>query len=346
MLTDTLRSQWLASLRGSLTRLRLLHQQTIARQHSSPTNAAGTAIARKVMALPPALFSAPGGRCGGGEGEGDEGGGGDGGATMAMMGCVTTASTVIETPATLTSIAVALLGLLVALVIADCTEVAMTVGVRMRTPTMTLPDVTVNSTADGSTPARAAIALFISARTLGVKEETSPASSWAKSTTLIAGDGGFGDGGGEGSGGEGEGGGGGGGCGSGGLHGGGGAGCGGLGDAEGGGGGGGDSEGGGEGSGGDGEGGGGGGGHGSAEGGGDSGGDGGDGDGGGGDGGVGDGGGDGSGGSGEGGGGGGGCGSGGVHGGEGDGGETLGRGLGGGEAKESEDATKSRTEHT
>ena len=38
--------------------------------------------------------------------------------------------------------AVALLGLLVALAIADCTEVAIAVGVRMRTP-MTLPDVTV-----------------------------------------------------------------------------------------------------------------------------------------------------------------------------------------------------------
>jgi hypothetical protein len=35
-----------------------------------------------------------------------------------------------------------------------------------------------------------------------------------------------------------------------------------------------------------------------------------------------------------------------MHGGEGDGGETLGRGLGGGEARESEDATKSRTELT
>ena len=39
--------------------------------------------------------------------------------------------------------AVALLGLLVALAIADCTEGAIAVGVRMRTPTMTLPDVTV-----------------------------------------------------------------------------------------------------------------------------------------------------------------------------------------------------------
>ncbi len=135
------------------------------------------------------------------------GGGGGGGATSAVaVGGVTTASTTIEMPVTLASRAVALLELLVALAIANCTEVAITVGVRMRTPTMTLPDVTVNSTADGSTPARAAIALFISVRTLGVKEETSPASSRAKSTTLIAGDGGFGDGGGGEGGGEGGGG--------------------------------------------------------------------------------------------------------------------------------------------
>ena len=117
-------------------------------------------------------------------------GGEDGeGTTFAMMGGVTTASTAIATPVTLASIAVALLGLLVALAIADCTEVAIAVGVRMRTPTMTLPDVTVTITADGSTPARAAIAPFISVRTLGVKEETSPASRRAKSTALIAGGG-------------------------------------------------------------------------------------------------------------------------------------------------------------
>ena len=88
----------------------------------------------------------------------------------------------------------------------------------MRTPTMTLPDVTVTITADGSTPARAAIALCISVRTLGVKESTSPGSRRAKSTTLIAGgeggsegEGGIDDGGGgegEGGGGEGDGGGG------------------------------------------------------------------------------------------------------------------------------------------
>jgi hypothetical protein len=46
-----------------------------------------------------------------------------------MMGGVTTASTAIETPVTLASMAVALLGLLVALAIADCTEVAIVVGV-------------------------------------------------------------------------------------------------------------------------------------------------------------------------------------------------------------------------
>ena len=197
-----LRSQLLTSLRRSSTPLRLDHQQTIARQHSSPTIAAGTAMTRMLMAPPPALFSAPGGRCGGGDGEGEEGGGsgggsGGGGATFVTVGGVTTASTAIETPVTLASMAVALLGLLIALAIADCTEVAIAGGVRMRTPTMTLPDVTVTITADGSTPAWAAIALCISARTLGVKEETSPASRRAKSTTLIAGgEGGGGEGGG------------------------------------------------------------------------------------------------------------------------------------------------------
>ena len=118
-----------------------------------------------------------------------------------MVGGVTTASTAIEKPVTLASIAVAPLGLLVALAIVDCTEVAVTAYVWMLTWTMTLPDVTVTITADGSTPARAANALFISVRTLGVNEETSPASSRANSTTLIAG----GDGGGEGEGGGGEG---------------------------------------------------------------------------------------------------------------------------------------------
>ena len=118
-----------------------------------------------LFSAPSALSSAPGGRCGGGKG----GGSGDG-WTFATVGGVTTASTVMETPVTLASIPVALLGLLVALAIADCTEVAMTVGVRTRTPTMTLPDVTVTITADGSTPPRAAIALFISVRTLGEKE--------------------------------------------------------------------------------------------------------------------------------------------------------------------------------
>jgi len=144
--------------------------------------------------------------------------GGGGGATFAIVGGVTTVSTAIETPVTLASMAVALLGLLVALAIVDCTEAAVAVGVWMLTSAMTLPGDMVNSTADGSTLALAAIALFISARTLGMNEETSPASSRVNLTTLIAGggDGGGGDGGGgegkgdgdEGGGGDGEGGGG------------------------------------------------------------------------------------------------------------------------------------------
>ena len=63
----------------------------------------------------------------------------------------------------------------------------------MRTATMTLPDVTVTVTADGSTLARVAIALFICSRTAEVNEEISPASSRTNATTLIAGGGGGGD---------------------------------------------------------------------------------------------------------------------------------------------------------
>jgi hypothetical protein len=145
---------------------------------------------------------------GGGDGEGGEGGGG--GGTSAMVGGVT-ASTAIETPVMFASMAVALLGLLVALAIADCTEVAVAVVVWMLTTTMTLPGEMVNSTADGPTPARAAIALCIWACTLRVNEETSPSSLRVNPTTLIAGgDGGSegrgeGGGGGEGEGGKGEG---------------------------------------------------------------------------------------------------------------------------------------------
>ena len=77
----------------------------------------------------------------------------------------------------------------------------------MLTPTMTLPGDMVNSTADGSTRALAAIALCIWACTLRVNEETSPSSSRMNPTTLIAGgDGGSEGGEGEGGGGEGGGG--------------------------------------------------------------------------------------------------------------------------------------------
>ena len=124
--------------------------------------------------------------------------GGGVGATLAIIGGVRTASTAIETPVTLVNIKVALLGLLVAVAIVDCTEAAVAVGVRMRTPTMTLPGEMVTSTADGSTPAWAAVALFIWDCTLGVNEETSPASRRVNPTTLIAGGEGDGEGGGEG----------------------------------------------------------------------------------------------------------------------------------------------------
>ena len=68
------------------------------------------------------------------------------------------AKTAISMPVTFMSISVALLALLVASAIFECTEVAVAVAVWMLTSTMTLPDVTVTSTADGWTPARAAIA--------------------------------------------------------------------------------------------------------------------------------------------------------------------------------------------
>ena len=128
-----------------------------------------------------------------------------------MVGGVTTASTRIETPVTLASMRVALLGLLVALAIVDCTEAAVAGVVWMLTPTTTLADRMVTSTADGSTLAWFANAFFISVFTFGVNEEMSPSSKRDNATMLIAGvegGGGEGEGSGEGGGGEGKGGGG------------------------------------------------------------------------------------------------------------------------------------------
>ena len=138
---------------------------------------------------------------------GDVGGGGDGeggggGGTSAMVSG-DTKSTTIETPVTFTNTAVALLGLLNALAIVDSTKAAVAAYVSMLTSTRTLPGNTSNSTADGSTPARAATALCIWACTLGVNEEMSPLSSRANPTLLIAGGEGGGDGGVEGGGDEG-----------------------------------------------------------------------------------------------------------------------------------------------
>ena len=143
---------------------------------------------------------------------GDMGGGGDGegggGGGMSAMVDGVTVSTAIETPVMFASMAVALLGLLVALAIVDCTEAAVAVVVWMLTTTMRLPGEMVNSTADWPTPARAATALCIWACTLRVNEETSPSSSRVNPTTLIAGGDGGSEGRGEGGGGgEGEGGG-------------------------------------------------------------------------------------------------------------------------------------------
>ena len=89
-------------------------------------------------------------------------------------------------PVTLLSISVALLVLDVALTILDCTESADAVGVWMVTSTMTLPDVTATCTAEGWTPASAAIARRISSCTNGVNEMMSPASLRVNATTLIA----------------------------------------------------------------------------------------------------------------------------------------------------------------
>ena len=95
-------------------------------------------------------------------------------------------STVQETPVTLESIAVARLGLLVALATFEWTEAAVAASVWMLMSMMTLPEVTVSATADGSTPASAAIARAISSCTLGVKEETSPSSLRVDEMTLTA----------------------------------------------------------------------------------------------------------------------------------------------------------------
>ena len=135
-------------------------------------------------------------------------GGGGGGATFDIVGESTTASTVIETPVTFAKMRVALLGLLIKLIIVDCTEAAIAVVVWMLTLTRTLPGDMVNSTTDGSTPARAAVAFLIWVCTLSVNEEMSPSSKRMNFTTLNArgeGVGGEGSegGGGTGSGGEG-----------------------------------------------------------------------------------------------------------------------------------------------
>ena len=113
-------------------------------------------------------------------------GSGGGGAAFVSVGESTTASTVIETPVTFAKMRVALLGLLTKLIIVDCTEAAIAVVVWMLTLTRTLPGEMVNSTADGSTPARAAVAFLIWVCTLSVNEEMSPSSKRMNFTTLNA----------------------------------------------------------------------------------------------------------------------------------------------------------------
>ena len=113
-----------------------------------PTAVLASALVRSTVLLTDAVPAVRGygSSDGGGNGEG-----GGGGGTSATVGGVTIASTAIGMPVTLASKAVALLGLLVALAIADRTEAAAAVVVWMLTPTMTLPGDMVNPTADGST---------------------------------------------------------------------------------------------------------------------------------------------------------------------------------------------------
>ena len=98
-------------------------------------------------------------------------------ATGTSVGATVMAVTVMATLLTLESIAVALLGVLVAVAIVDCTDVAVDVGTRMLISRTTLPEVTVMVTADRSTPACVAMACWTSVLTLAVKVATSPASA-------------------------------------------------------------------------------------------------------------------------------------------------------------------------
>ena len=80
-------------------------------------------------------------------------------ATATMAGDAAMAVTVMATPETLESIAVALLGALVAAAIVECTADALKVGTRMLTSSRTLPAATLTSTSEAATPAVAATAL-------------------------------------------------------------------------------------------------------------------------------------------------------------------------------------------
>ena len=126
-------------------RLRL-RRSTMATPKQAPTTAITPTTAPMMMPIEPLVSTADAATASvelGGDGEG-----GGGGEMSATTGGVTTASTVIETPVTFASMRVALLGLLVALAIVDCTKAAVPTYVWMRTSMMTLPGDIVNSTAD------------------------------------------------------------------------------------------------------------------------------------------------------------------------------------------------------
>ncbi len=136
-----------------------LHQHQMLETHTRKSTATTTAIMMASQYSPSMQASKPPLVMPVMETLGSDGGGG--GATLAIVGGVTTASTAIETLVTVANMAVALLVVLVAVAIVDCTEAAVAVGVRMRTLMMTLPGDMVNCTADVSTPALAAVALLI-----------------------------------------------------------------------------------------------------------------------------------------------------------------------------------------
>jgi len=112
-----------------------------------------------------------------------------GGESATTAGAVVMALTEMGTLVTVASMAVAAVGEVSVEAIEACTVPAVAVGVMMLTESRTLPDETLTSTIDGSTPALSATAASISSRTEDVNDETSPATARVKATLLIGGEG-------------------------------------------------------------------------------------------------------------------------------------------------------------